>query len=717
MNPKTLLKWLIPIGLLIFICIGLASITGGIAYLNQRADQSTGAGHPAESFSFNDLFKGVDQATTANPTAVPDGFEAPGDLTQVFLPVFSKPLVSTPQSATLQSLHGIVQVQEADNSWKTVQTIELKAGQTIRIWASSSAVLHFFDGSYVVLAPNTRLTLETVNMPTDGAREVKLFQPYGGTTHHIAQLSASAIAYHVRTPSSTGTATGTIFEVTVQEDKTSQFSIMEGVVEVTGHNATVLLTAGQTSFIANGDDPSAPIFWLSGEGEVTQTGGTWIIGGLEFQIHPDTVFLGEPQVGDIVSVRGRLLPDGSRLADRINLLVPSLTDRFRFTGLVESMGADVWEVSGQQIAVGEITLIGEGIELGSRVLVTGVIRTGGVLFATSITLLDEDTFPFEFTGLVENIDDHHWMIGGIVITLGETTVVTGDPVVGDLVHVEGRVLEDGTWLARAIEKVEEADDFEIIGIAESIAPWIVSAIGFEVNEFTQIESGIVVGSTVRVTGRILEDGTWLARAIERLDERNTLIFLGIVDSVDPWVVNGLSLTTDENTVFIGDIIVSSLVRVTVLVQPDGTWLVLRMELIDVGPVIGCIEFVDAVVGLTREEITLATGIVIPRAIAEIEGDLQIGSRVVVKLCFGQNNVMVYAWVFVIDDPLRPTPTPRPDPTNTPSPPPPTSDKVTICHIPPGNPGNAHTITVGASAVDAHLAHGDHLGQCTGNEGD
>jgi hypothetical protein len=38
-------------------------------------------------------------------------------------------------------------------------------------------------------------------------------------------------------------------------------------------------------------------------------------------------------------------------------------------------------------------------------------------------------------------------------------------------------------------------------------------------------------------------------------------------------------------------------------------------------------------------------------------------------------------------------------------------KVTICHIPPGNPNNAHTITVGAPAVPAHLAHGDTLGSC------
>jgi hypothetical protein len=40
-------------------------------------------------------------------------------------------------------------------------------------------------------------------------------------------------------------------------------------------------------------------------------------------------------------------------------------------------------------------------------------------------------------------------------------------------------------------------------------------------------------------------------------------------------------------------------------------------------------------------------------------------------------------------------------------------QITLCHIPPGNPGNAHTITVDESAVPAHLAHGDTLGPCDG----
>ncbi len=40
------------------------------------------------------------------------------------------------------------------------------------------------------------------------------------------------------------------------------------------------------------------------------------------------------------------------------------------------------------------------------------------------------------------------------------------------------------------------------------------------------------------------------------------------------------------------------------------------------------------------------------------------------------------------------------------------EKVTICHIPPGNPENRHSITVGAPAVEAHVTnHGDSIGEC------
>ena len=41
-----------------------------------------------------------------------------------------------------------------------------------------------------------------------------------------------------------------------------------------------------------------------------------------------------------------------------------------------------------------------------------------------------------------------------------------------------------------------------------------------------------------------------------------------------------------------------------------------------------------------------------------------------------------------------------------------SKKTTICHLPPGNPSNAHTLCVGNAAVPAHIDHhNDTLGPC------
>ncbi len=40
-------------------------------------------------------------------------------------------------------------------------------------------------------------------------------------------------------------------------------------------------------------------------------------------------------------------------------------------------------------------------------------------------------------------------------------------------------------------------------------------------------------------------------------------------------------------------------------------------------------------------------------------------------------------------------------------------KVTICHVPPGNPENAHEITVAEASLKAHFPHGDTLGTCAG----
>jgi hypothetical protein len=44
-------------------------------------------------------------------------------------------------------------------------------------------------------------------------------------------------------------------------------------------------------------------------------------------------------------------------------------------------------------------------------------------------------------------------------------------------------------------------------------------------------------------------------------------------------------------------------------------------------------------------------------------------------------------------------------------------KIKICHIPPGNPDKAHTITISKAAWNAHKAHGDYKGKCENDNHD
>ncbi len=43
-------------------------------------------------------------------------------------------------------------------------------------------------------------------------------------------------------------------------------------------------------------------------------------------------------------------------------------------------------------------------------------------------------------------------------------------------------------------------------------------------------------------------------------------------------------------------------------------------------------------------------------------------------------------------------------------------KTLICHIPPGNPANAHLLNVADASVNAHLDHGDVVGACPASVG-
>jgi hypothetical protein len=242
-----------------------------------------------------------------------------------------------------------------------------------------------------------------------------------------------------------------------------------------------------------------------------------------------------------------------------------------------------------------------------------------------------------------------------------------------------------------------------------MAPWTVSGITFTTTEQTEIDAGIEIGDRVKVEGRILPDGTWLADEIQLLDDQTlTFEFIGQVTSIDPWIVSGITFTVNSSTTIESGIEVGDRVRVTGIVQPDGSLLAQRIELVDEEQ--GCTEIRVKIVAINGNQLVLSDGQTITlNDEVEIEGQLQISAVVIIRLCVRADGTIVIVSIIVI---FTPTPPPPPPP------PPSGGGKVTICHYPGGNKNKGHTLSVGQGAVGAHLGHGDKLGPCnTGGEDD
>jgi hypothetical protein len=621
-----------------------------------------------------------------------------------------------PSKAVLRDPRGLVEIHADEGTWMVASPGSVvEAGQQVRTGELSSVRLAFYDGSQASLGPNTEVAVEQLDAHrSDGPRIVLLRQLTGVTNHDVAPTTDVNSRYEVHTATAAGSARGTEFFVRVTPDGLTQFGVDEGVVSVSSENVTVDVVAGQATTVRSGEPPGEPTFRITGEGEVTQSAPTWIIAGHTFLAHEESVIVGNPQVGDWVFVEGRLLPDGRRVADRIVLLRRSAANQFSIVGRVGAKGEAEWTVAEQTILIDDETDVYGDIDIGNLVRVQGIILESGALLAKEIWLL-EDTpgTSFKFTGAVQAVTDETWLISGILITVNEETDLYEDPEPGDIVAVCGWILEDGRWLAASIERVGDAErGFDFAGEVDSIVgnTWVVAGITIETRDWTEIDSEAGVGRLVRVKGHILADGTWVASEIELLkdDKGLTIVYVGAVDEKAPskWVVGGIPLQVNDETIITGDIEIDDLVKVTVRIQTDGTWLALKIELLDVdNGGLGCVFITAVVVDVGPGWIALPDW---PRVDLEgviIEGEIQVGSVILMQVCVDEDDAIHIVRIIVIYQPEPEIPPPPP-------PPPPDDDggeKVTICHK--AGSKNAHTITISKSALQAHLNHGDTLGPC------
>ncbi len=262
--------------------------------------------------------------------------------------------------------------------------------------------------------------------------------------------------------------------------------------------------------------------------------------------------------------------------------------------------------------------------------------------------------------------------------------------------------ESGDWTPVAGDS-----SFNVTAGLESIDPWKAAGVNFGTNELTQIEEGLQVGDLVRVQGFILEDGTWLANSIERAEKQasSVIILIGKVDSVDPWVVNGIQLNVTEDTDVQDTITPGTFVRVEILLSPDGTWEVLSITSLgnpEENP--DCTTVVATVLNVEGDEIQLSNWpiITLDKTVkieneSGDEGNLISNQVVLLVVCpSGENQIVIVQIIILNSD--------NDEATNNEG-----AEKVLICHKPDKKGG--HTLSISSAAVPAHLAHGDTLGPC------
>lgn len=617
----------------------------------------------------------------------------------------------TPSTARLNAVKGVVQVQASDGTWKPARAGDVvEAGQSIRTGAFSSATLAFYDGSHARLAPESELRVEALDAQTAGPRTIRLTQSMGDSTHTVAKSTAENSVYEVNTPSGAGRAKGTEFRVSVTA-LVIYFTVTEGVVEVGNVNVTVVVVAGYTTVIPIGLPPTPPALTSSGEGEVQEVGtDIWRIANQNMAVTDNTQIIGAPQVGDWAAFEGRVLADGSRVADRIVLLERRLTNTFSFIGTVEAIAPEAWTISGRAVRVDAITQIQPGLQVSDTVKVQGGLAADGTFWAASIARFETSTGEaFSLMGVVQSISDTVWAVSGFTFTVDVSTTIEAGIGVGDVVSVQGEVLADGTRRALSITKLNaEVGTFDFVGIVVSRDPWNVSGVPLQTDEATRIDDDIRVGNRVRVRGRLLADGTYLAREIEQLDNgaRHAIQFTARVQSINPWVVGGITVTVDSKTKIDDDIEVGDMVTVKGNLLPDGT--VLAKKITRVRTSAGCTTLAAIVVGVTGNTLTLLDGqtVTLDDSLT-LTGTPTVASVIIITVCVSEDGQLMIISVVVVFqlDTLPPTPTPLPTPSG---------DKVTLCHKPDHKNGGK-TISVDSAAVSAHLAHGDTFGPCGGQD--
>jgi hypothetical protein len=401
---------------------------------------------------------------------------------------------SSARSVTLLDVGGLVEAASSPTAgdWKPVDSgTTVHGGQSIRTNASSSVTLLFYDGSRVDISPNSNVSLNKLSGGWNGKLNVEMTENAGGIYSSVVPFSGKASSFIIHTPSGDASVHGTRFMVDVASNGLSRYLVTNGVVQVKNAGSQVDLTAGQTVTSEPEKSLDQPAYQFSLQGKVTSIqGDTWVVEGVTFQVTPQTEIDGNPQIGSLVNVQGRVLDVNHWVADTIELSGNAAVIA-TFTGKVNSIGDQEWVISGISVQITTTTQIGQGIQVNDPVQVTFVPLPDGALQAQEIALLQAAPNPsakpelgFQPSGLAANTC--------LTSTLSlDGTLVNHSPRAGDdAVNIElGFVIEQGTQFVNQVSL--SPSTFTVLGPGQN-APFKINV------SFTPAWQDANQGSTLKL---------------------------------------------------------------------------------------------------------------------------------------------------------------------------------------------------------------------------
>jgi hypothetical protein len=277
-----------------------------------------------------------------------------------------------------------------------------------------------------------------------------------------------------------------------------------------------------------------------------------------------------------------------------------------FSGVVDSIAADQWEVSGQVLLVTPQTIIDGSISVGNTVKVYATVTADGAVTASKIELpIAESSTAIpqstpgsfddsggEFTGIVETINADSWQVSGQAFAFTAQTEVKGNILVGDPVKVHFVNNPDGTMTATEIELAiaETPDtastlDKEFTGKVEAFSPesWTVKGQVFLVTPQTEIKDAIFLGDVVKVHYFANPDGSFTAREIELAGDNQAhnsdKKLTGILEQISSTqaTIGGVVVFITPQTILDSGLVIGEKVKAEVVTSPDGKMTALQIE--------------------------------------------------------------------------------------------------------------------------------------------